>query len=609
MNIVKKIFCKLGAGLSALRRYVAHALTVIVLFFVIASFFSGDKTPAVPQGSLLVLSPTGYLSEYEPEIDPIEAISEELMGGAVRQESLYELVSLIREAKRDDRIVGMVLRLGQFAGGGLDKVQTLADAIADFRRSGKKVYASADQYTQGQYLLASQADEIYLNPLGGVVLEGFGGEMPYFSEALEKLKIKVNVFRVGEYKSAVEPYLLTGMSDAARENLTGWLNEQWQQYLASIQQQRTISPLMTSGSLDDFMTAFQAANSNLAELAVNTGLVDGLMQRHEFINYLIAEVGQNEEKNSYRHISHTDYWQSLPASVRDMNFKANLAQQQVAVVMAVGTIVDGRGLATEVGGDRLAKELRDARHNDKIKAVVLRIDSPGGSAFASEIIRQEVLQLQAAGKPVVASMSSVAASGGYWIAASADQVIAAPTSITGSIGVFGMLPTIDESLAHLGIYFDGVNTTELPSLSLTKPLQESTGRLIQAGVDSIYQDFLNLVATGRGMSVQAVHEIAQGQVWSGERALSLGLVDELGGLQLAIERAAALVELEKYEVLWPSREKSFVEELMLELGIGQSAQLQSLNALKQSLQPFSFLQQYNDPSHVYARCMECNLIL
>lgn len=607
MKFLKKLFGKLGAGLSALRRYLAHVLTVVVLIFIVTALFSGDKSPKVPKDSLLVLSPSGFLSEYDPGIDPFDAISEELMGGATVQESVYELITIIEQAKEDDRIQGMVLSLSQFAGGGLNKIQLLSDAIADFRSAGKKVYASADNYSQSQYLLASQADEIYLNPLGGIILEGLSTERAYFSEALAKLKVKINVFRVGEYKSAVEPYLLTGMSDAARRNLEGWLNEQWQQYLTTVQRHRDINPLMTSGSLDDFMSALESANYNMAAMAVNMGLVDGLMQRHELINYLSDVAGRDEEKHTYRHITHKDYWQTLQMSVRDVNFKAHSSKTQVAVIMAVGTIVDGAGASTEVGGDRLARELRDARNNDKVKAVVLRVDSPGGSAFASEIIRQELLQLREAGKPVIASMSSVAASGGYWISAGADKIIAAPTTITGSIGVFGMLPTFDETLAHVGIYYDGASTTELPSMSFAKPISETMGRVVQASVDSIYEDFLDLVARARGMERNAVHEVAQGQVWSGERALTLGLVDELGTIELAIIRAAELAELEEYAVLWPTHKKSFAEEMLAELGIGKTTRVQGIAELKDMVAPLLFVREYNDPRSVYARCMECEV--
>lgn len=608
MKFLKKLFGKLGAGLSALRRYVAHILTLVVIIAVLSALFSGDKGPQVPKNSLLVLSPSGVLSEYEPEVDPIDAISAELLGSAVTSESVYELIAIIEHAKEDERIKGMVLSLSNFAGGGINKIQLLSDAIADFRSSGKKVYASADYYSQSQYLLASQADEVYMNPLGSVVLEGLSTERAYYSEALEKLKIKINVFRVGDYKSAVEPYLLTGMSDAARSNLEGWLNEQWQQYLATVQRHRAINPLMTSGSLSDFMGALESANHNMAAMAVNMGLVDGLMQRHEFISYLSAEVGRDEEKHTYRHITHRNYWKTLPVSVRDVNLKAKMNESQVAVIMAVGTIVDGDGAATEIGGDRLARELRDARNNDKVKAVVLRVDSPGGSAFASEIIRQEILQLRAAGKPVIASMSSVAASGGYWISAGADKIVAAPTTITGSIGVFGLIPTFDETFASVGVYYDGVSTTELPIMSVNKPMTETLGRVIQASVDAIYEDFLDLVASARGMDRAAVHAVAQGQVWSGERALTLGLVDELGTIDLAIKRAAELAELDDYAVRWPKREKSFAETMLAELGIGQSSiNLQDVDQLRHVIAPLMFLREYNDPVNVYARCMECEV--
>ncbi|MCC5856403.1 MAG: signal peptide peptidase SppA [Idiomarina sp.] len=607
MSVVKKIFLRIGAGLSAIRRYTAHVLTVIVIVLVVTSLFKSEDVPEVPDGGLLVLAPTGVLVENKTRPNPIDAIMDEIIGsGPVPQESVYELVTIIEQAKNDDRIAGIVLNLSRFGGGGLDKMTLLADALYDFRQSGKPIFAAANSMSQRQYMLASQADEVFINPLGGVLLEGFSVENAYFKDLLARIKVNINVFRVGDFKSAVEPYIESGMSPEARQNLELWLGEQWEQYLEVVQRGREISPLATSGKLDDFFAAMEAADMDMARYAVQMGLVDDLKHAHEVRSRLIEVAGYDEKNHTYRHVTHRNYWQTLPDSVTNPNHGTARNSNQVAIIFATGVIVDGMGGNNEMGGDRIARELRAARNNDKVKAVVLRVDSPGGSAFASEVIRQEILQLREAGKPVIASMSSVAASGGYWISAGADEIIAAPGTITGSIGVFGMVPTFDGALAEIGVNFDTASTTEMPVFSMTQPLSDDLGRMVQAGVESIYQDFLRLVADARDMSTDAVHEVAQGQVWSGARAYELGLVDSLGGLQTAIDRAAAHAELEDFAVLWPTRETTFFEELMANFGFG-SAQMTMPEEIGMLSKPFLMFRQFNDPRGVYVRCMECDV--
>jgi protease-4 len=611
MNKVRKIFSIMGAGLTALRRYTAHVLTLAILLVVVSAIFSKDKLPEVPESGFLVLRPVGTLVEMKTELDPVDAVLNQLMGASSSgQESVYELIKIIEHAKTDDRITGMYLNLRRFSGGALNNMQLLADAIADFRESGKPVYTAADYYSQSQYLLASQANEVWIHPLGGLILDGFRSEQPYLKGLLDKLKVKVNIFRVGDFKSAVEPYLLSEMSPEARENMEGWMGERWQQYLATVQRHRDIDASMIGGESVAFFEALAAANYDNAQLALNTGLAEAMKHRHEVVARLIELAGGDAEKGEFNHVTHGDYWQTLPESVRNANADLGKEKNHIAIIMARGVIVDGQGGSGEIGGDRLASELRKARFDDKVKAVVLRIDSPGGSAFASEIIRQELLQLRAAGKPVIASMSGVAASGGYWIAAGADSIVAEPSTITGSIGVFAMIPTIDETLAEIGVNFDGVGTTDLPEVSLTKPISESAGRYLQASVDLIYEDFLDLVGSARGMARDSVHAVAQGQVWSGERALALGLVDELGDLQLAIQRAASAAELEQYAVRWPERELSKLQQLLAQLGMQSQVAASSsvsVEQLRNLLAPHVFLRQFNDPRAIYVRCLECEV--
>lgn len=605
MKFLAAIFGKIGSILSNIRRYVAHILTVLVIIFVVTAIVSPSEEPEVPEGAMLVLAPKGTLVEYRVPEDPVQKAMQEALGNPQPpSESLYELMITLEQASQDDNISGLVLELSQFSGAGLNKVTLLAEAIADFKESGKPVYAMGSSYSQSQYLLASKADHVFLNPLGMAMLEGFRTERPYFAELLEKLKVKVNVFRVGDYKSAVEPYLLSEMSGEARENLEGWLNEQWQQYLTTAQTNREISPSMVSGNFEDYLAELENADMDMAEVALNTGLVDELLHRDEMRDRIVEFAGRDEEHNSFVQISHRTYWKTLPESVTNQNFASHRSSEQVAIIFARGTIVDGNGLPTEVGGDRIASELREARFDDNVKAVVLRVDSPGGSAFASEVIRQEVLSLREAGKPVIASMSSVAASGGYWISAGADEIIAAPSTITGSIGVFGMIPTVDETLAEVGINFDGASTTNYPAFTATQALTPELGTVVQASIDGIYDDFLDLVAEARGMTREAVHAVAQGQVWSGERALTLGLVDTLGDLDDAIARAAELAELSEPTAKWPSYEPSFMEQLFADLGLGDS-QVKLPEVMGEMNKAYLIFNQFNDPRGAYVRCLEC----
>ncbi|RUO36252.1 signal peptide peptidase SppA [Aliidiomarina sanyensis] len=609
MEILKKVFGRIGAVLSAIRRYTAHVLTVVVIVLVLSAIFSSTDKVEVPKGGLLVLAPTGVLVDEATSINPFDNLSDTLLFGTPpAQQPVHEIERVLAYAATDDRIAGVYLDLRNFGGGGVSKLIRVANAIEQFKASGKPVYAYADFFTQSPYLLASQATEVFVSPMGAVEFTGLESLRPYYKSLLEKLNINVHVFRVGDFKSAVEPYILDGMSDEARDNLAIWLNELWDEYLATVQRSRDLDPRIVSGTEADFIALLEEHNNDLSQVSVHAGLVDGLKHRHEMTQFLVDIAGRDEDTKGFRGIRHQDYLTTLPVAIQQRNTQTHGSSTQVAVIQATGVIVDGRGSPTEIGSDRMAEALRKARFDDNVKAVVLRVDSPGGSAMASEVIRQEILMLREAGKPVVTSMSTVAASGGYWIAAGSDYIIAEPTTITGSIGVFGMIPLVDGALADIGIHYDGVKTTELPFMTITKPLTASFERMLQSGVDQIYDDFLSLVAESRGMSVEEVHEVAQGKVWSGKRAFELGLVDALGGVENAIERAAELAEVEDYAVLWPERELSFRDQLLQNL-FNSRANLRSDDEIKQLMQDaassWSLFRQYNDPRGIYLRCQEC----
>lgn len=619
MKFLRTLLRRIWRFINGVRIVLLNVIFFALLLVTIAVLSSGEDITEIPDGGLLVLNPTGVLVEEETYVSPFDQFFQEAFNTApeIPETNIYALISSIEAAAKDDRIAGLVLDLRHLQGGGLSKLELLGDHLNRFRdESDKPIIAIGDYYTQNQYYLASHADTIYMNPMGGVTMDGFHHYQMYFKSMLEKLKVNQHVFRVGSYKSAVEPFIRDDMSEEAREANAAWLNELWTHYLKGVQRNRELPDEIVSGRLDDYMLLLEQSDNDQAQLALNAGLVDELAVRDGMRNALIDIAGLDTDSKTYRHIAFKDYQRSLDAEKRPTGVDED--KQQVAVVVGRGAIMDGSRRAGEIGGDSMAKELRDARLDDDVKAVVVRIDSPGGSAFASEIIRQELVHLREAGKPVIASMSSTAASGGYWIAAGADEIIAAPTTITGSIGVFGMFATVEDSLDYLGINSDGLSTTELPYITVDRELEPAAGQLIQRSIDNIYEQFLQLVADSRDMTVEQVHEVAQGRVWTGQAALKHGLVDALGEIDSAIQLAAEHADLAEgeFEVSWPERKLSPGEQIMRDLfgtalawlPLEDSASTPS-GAAEQTLlelwQEVQILNQFNDPEGIYTRCLEC----
>ncbi|RUO35001.1 signal peptide peptidase SppA [Aliidiomarina soli] len=620
MKLLRNLLSKLWRIINATRIVLLNVIFFVLLILFITVLSTGEDIPEVPEDGLLVINPHGILVEEETYVAPFDMFFQEAFnsGPEIPEVNVHHLVATINEAINDERIGGIVLDLRHFSGGGLSKMQMVGERLNAFRESGRPVFAVGDYYTQSQYYLASHADTLYLNPMGAVNIEGFHYYQMYFKNLLEKLKINQHIFQVGQYKSAVEPFMREDMSAEAREANQAWLNELWTQYLNGVQLHRDIAPEIASGRIEDFMRVFERSGNDQAQMALDSGLVDRLASREEMRVDLINMAGLDTDKNTYRHITLEDYQHALRAAQRPQI--GETGQPEVAVIVGRGAIMDGSRRAGEIGGDSLAAELREARLNDNVKAVVLRIDSPGGSAFASEIIRQEIVELREAGKPVVASMSSTAASGGYWIAAGADEIIAAPTTITGSIGVFGLFLTFEDSLEHIGVNMDGLSTTEMPYFNTAKQLEPAAEQLIQNSIEQVYQQFLTLVADARNMTTAEVHEVAQGRVWTGQAALDLGLVDALGEIDLAIARVAELAELEadSFKVSWPETHLSPAEAFVAEMfGTAMTwlpereAAVQpsglAEKALLQVWQDVKILNQFNDQEGVYMRCLQCKV--
>lgn len=613
---IKRVCAWFWRVLTTLRRAVFNLLFLLVLIVVLAAIFN-EETLRVPEGGALLLSPAGTIVDQISYIDPVSSVLNS--DGAIRETLLSDMVKAVDAAAKDARIKVLVIQTDAMEHAGLSKLQELAQAIARFRESGKPVIATGDSFNQDQYWLAAQADRVVMNPMGEVLLQGFGIYTNFFKQALDKLNVNFHVFRVGTYKSAVEPFLRDDMSAEVKQNHLVWLGALWQQYKEGVSARRKIAPEKIDDYANHVDSVLAAAAGDAGKAALDWQLVDALQSREEFNRELIEQVGEDED-GLYNAIDFRDYLMAtrqLPVGNKD----------KVGIIVASGMILDGEQHSGLVGGDTLADLLRQARLDDDIKAVVLRVDSEGGSAFASEIIRQQMLELQAADKPVVVSMGSVAASGGYWISASADEVWATPATITGSIGIFGAFPTVEESLSKLGVHTDGVGTTQTAdAFRIDRPLSPAVASAIQSSINAGYKRFLGVVASGRDMPEAAVDKVAQGQIWAGSDARRNGLVDQLGGLDDAIRAAAALAKLTDYAEEQIKPPVSAQELLLGRLtGVEQTlarivggvfaidlggpphglASSSALAAFKPLLREWERLNLWNDPRSTYVFCGEC----
>ena len=491
-NWTKSLFTGIWTVLNFSRKLFFNLIFLVFFIGIIVAISSQDNEQlTVNNDSALMLTLKGNLVIEKVSVDPFEQFLQEALGSEPEDPEILvrDVVKVIENAKQDRRIKALVLDLHELNGGGLDKLRTVAKAIDDFKTSEKPVYAIGNYYTQNQYYLASHADHIYLNPMGSVLLDGYGRYGVYIKELLEKLKVTTHIFRVGTYKSAVEPVMRNDMSEASKEAEKKWLEAYWLQYKEDVANARGISMDNFDETLEALVAKFEQVDGDFAQYAVENKWVDALKTREDVRQELVELVGEDDNPMGVNITSFDTYLSVINAPVPSIPNDLD----KIAVVVAKGSIIDGTQQAGTIGGDSTARLLRKARLNDDVKAVVFQIDSPGGSASASEVIRQEVLELQKAGKPVVVSMSTYAASGGYWIAAGADRIFASPSTITGSIGVFGMFMTYEKSLSHLGVHTDGVGTTEMAGFSALRPLPDQFGQIIQYSVENTYSKFLNIV--------------------------------------------------------------------------------------------------------------------
>ena len=549
---IARLFIGVWDALNFSRRLVFNLLFLLLVLLVLAAMFGGGKLAPLADRSTLVIAPQGRLVEQYSCDALSRAFSRATDGSDCRELRLRDLLRAIEAARTDKRIERVVLQLDEMQGSGFASLREVAAALAKLRASGKQVVAHGENFGQGQYLLAAQANEVYLDPMsqGGVMLEGLSAYRQYFREALEdKLGVDMHLFKVGEYKSAAEPFVLDAASPESKEASLFWMNDVWQRMLGDIGKARGIAPATLAAQIDAMPQQVAAANGDLAQLALRQKLVDGLKTAEQVEDLLIERgVADDKADGGYRQIALETYLRHLDGALPQADMRP-----QVAVVVAEGEIAGGDLPPGQVGGESTSALLREARDEDQVKAVVLRVNSPGGEVFASEQIRREVAALKAAGKPVVVSFGDVAASGGYWISMDADRIYADPSTITGSIGIFGLFPTIQRGLDKIGVHTDGVGTTRYAgAFDITRDLDPGVASIVQSVIEKGYRDFTGKVARARGRSVEQIDAVARGRVWSGAQAKERNLVDAFGGLDAAVADAAARARLGKPDT-WQAR--------------------------------------------------------
>ncbi|MDO8037612.1 signal peptide peptidase SppA [Janthinobacterium sp. SUN137] len=559
-------------ALDATRRAVINLIFLLIVIAILIAIFGGGAKP-LAEKTTLVLDLQGPLVEETPG-GVREAVLANVSGEVKKNVQLRDVLAVLDTAAKDKNIGSMVILLDELQGGGLASLREVAAGVERFRATGKKVTAWGSSYNQRQYLVAVKADEVFLHPMGGVMLEGFGRYRNYYRDALDKVGVTVNLLKVGTYKSAAEPFIANGPSEAAAEADRYLNNGLWTTYTTDVEKARKLPAGAIMQSIDALPALMTAAGGDLGKLSLDAKLVDGLKTRDELRQFMMARGAKNTEGTNFRQVNYTDYLARLrPVHIGDA----------VGVVIASGEIGDGIAPPGAIGGLSTSRLIRQAREDKSIKAVVLRVDSPGGSAFGSELIRRELELTRAAGKPVVVSMGNVAASGGYWISTSSDEVIADAATITGSIGVFAILPTADKVVEKLGIHTAGSPTTWLADASNPlRPLDPRFAQVIQGSINHVYGDFLNLAAKARKTTPEKINEVAQGRVWTGLQAKERNLVDRIGSYGDALASAAKRANLgADYRVTYLEQETSNVDRLigmfgskaMASLGLGEHVKL------------------------------------
>ncbi|MCQ7060645.1 signal peptide peptidase SppA [Escherichia coli] len=596
--------------LNFVREFVLNLFFIFLVLVGVGIWMQVSSTNTSEQAGrgALLLDISGVIVDKPSSTSRLSVIGRQLFGASsdrLQENSLFDIVNTIRQAKDDRNITGIVMDLKNFAGADQPSMQYIGKALREFRDSGKPVFAIGDNFSQGQYYLASFANKIWLSPQGSVDLHGFATNGLYYKSLLDKLKVSTHVFRVGTYKSAVEPFIRDDMSPAAREADSRWIGELWQNYLDTVAANRQIPAQQVFPGAQAMLDDLTKVDGDTAKYALDNKLVDALASSAEVEKLLTKQFGWSKADKNYRAVSYYDYSLKTPAETGD----------SIGVVFANGAIMDGEETPGNVGGDTTAAQIREARLDPKVKAIVLRVNSPGGSVSASEVIRSELAAAKAAGKPVVVSMGGMAASGGYWISTPASYIVANPSTLTGSIGIFGVINTVENSLDSIGIHTDGVSTSPLADISITKALPPEVQQMMQLSIENGYKRFITLVADARKTTPEQIDKIAQGHVWTGQDAKANGLVDSLGDFDDAVTKAAELAKLKQWHIEYYQDEPTFVDMVMDSMSGSVRAILpQAIQAMLPA--PLASaasavkaegdkLAAFNDPQNRYAFCLTC----
>ena len=588
INLIREIFLNL-----------VFLVIILLIFSGIALIKESQKQDIIPQYGTLVMDLEGVVVDNSLYSDEMYQLQNKIYGKRVnlsRENSLFDLVQKISQATSDPNINNMVLKLDNFVGADMSTLQYIGKYLDKFKAANKPIYAIGSNFNQSQYYLASYANKIYLTPLGAVNVFGLSANNLYYKTLLDNLKINTHVFRVGTYKSAIEPFIRDNMSEEARGNASRWLNLMWNNYLNDISTERKKAATQLVPPADKMLSELKSVNGNMAQYALANGLIDAITSEVDF--ELDVKIKHKVSIYNYQ----------LKEEVEESN-----KEPKIAVVFVNGTITDGANNSNIAGSQDIVKQLRDIRKNlnkNNIQAVVLRVNSPGGSVDASEAIRSELETLHRYQIPIVVSMGGMAASGGYWISTASDYIVASPNTITGSIGIFGIIPTFENSLSHIGVYNDGVSTSPLANSSLTQSLSAEMEQFIQMNIDSGYSTFISLVAKNRKMTMEQVDQIAQGQVWLGSEASKNGLVDKLGDFDDAIDMAATLANISDYQIDWQKPEGSWFNALysdMIAMMPKSTAEVffEQIPEVKHIKQQISVWDKFKDAQNRYIYCLNC----
>ncbi|WP_392566924.1 signal peptide peptidase SppA [Utexia brackfieldae] len=590
-------------AINLVREIIANLLFLFIILAIWGLWVSlkdQDSQNSYPQKGVLEVNIQGSIVDTTPYDEDYYRLRAKIYGAQIdrsRENSLFELTEKIAQAANDPNITGMILKLDDFTGADLPSLQYIGKYLNQFSENNKPIYAVSPSYNQNQYYLASFADHIYLTPQGAVSLYGFGTNTLYYKSLLDHLKIDTHVFRVGTYKSAIEPLIRNDMSSEARENTTRWLTTMWHNYLNDVSLNREQLPAVLVPDANRFITDLKAVNGSLSDYALQHNLADKAVPYYQFEADMQAAFKDEPQLSIY------NYTLLKPA-------KNSQTEPNIAVVFVNGTIIDGDASNNNASSYSITQQLKEIRQNDNIRAVIIRVNSPGGSVTASEAIRNEIAALRKKGVPVVISMGGMAASGGYWIATESDYIVASPNTITGSIGIFGVIPTFEQSLAQIGVYTDGVNTSPLVDTSLTKALPTEYSQLMQLSIENGYQTFIHLVANARHLTEAEVDKIAQGQVWLGQEAYQLKLVDQLGDFDDAVAKASELAQLSHYQLDWLKPTGNWFSSLLLNFSASLPQSMadmiyQALPMSKQLQQQAALWYHLNDPQNRYIYCLNC----